>query len=225
MTNAAIYCRVSTDEQRKKNLSLDAQEAKCRQYAEDMGYDVVFTGIEGKSGKDTDRLELQRILSLVNKKTIQNILTVKLCRLSRDVEDSCRMGKSFAKKGVVLHLVTEGGPVDLSDPSQEMLFVMRSAMGQFERKRISMNTKFALARKREKGERISLKAPYGYKFVDNKVIVNPAEQHVIARIRHLNAEGYSERKLIAQLEIEGIFNRQGNKFTRPAVRNILTKAA
>ena len=225
METAAIYTRVSTDEQKKHGISLDAQVSKCVQYAATLGLEVIYTGVEGLSGKDTDRPELQTILGMVSKKSVNHILVVKLDRLSRETEDAIRLAKSFAKKGVTLHLVTEGGPVDLTDASQEMMFTMRAAFGTFERKRIAMNTRFALARKRDLGERISRQAPYGYRFEDGKVVVCPDEQVVIVKIRQLMAEGYSERKVIAALASEGLFNREGNPFTRGTIRTVMAKAA
>lgn len=219
--NAAIYSRVSTDEQRKHGISLEAQVSRCMQYAASMNLTVAHVGVEAESAKDTDRPELQAILSLVAKKKVQHVLVVKLDRLSRETEDAIRLGKMLSKKGVTLHLVTEGGPVDLTDASQEMLFVMRAAMGTFERKRISMNTKFALARKREKGERLGGHAPYGYSYVDGKIAVNDAEQSIIGYIHTLKAEGLSIRKTIARLASEGILSRSGKPFVFRAVHTIL----
>lgn len=225
MNTAAIYTRVSTDEQKKHGISLEAQVARCEQYADAMGYEVIHTAIEAQSAKDSDRPELQSILTMASKKQIQHIIVVKLDRLSRDVEDSARIGKMLAKKGVGLHLVSEGGLVDLSDPSQEMLFHMRSSMALFERKRISLNTKFALDRKRQKNERVSGQAPFGFMFQEGQVVESPTEQSIISRVHQLHSEGYSERKLIAQLTREGIFNRNGNPFTRGVIRSILAQAA
>lgn len=221
MNAAAIYSRVSTDEQKKHGISLEAQVSRCVQYAASMSLTVSHVGIEAQSAKDTDRPELQTILSMVAKKKIKHILIVKLDRLSRDTTDALLIAKKLSKKGVSLHLVTEGGQVDFSDPSQEMLFTMRAAMGQFERKRISMNTKFALARKRERGERLGGHAPYGYSYVDGKIVVNDAEQSIIGYIHTLKAEGLSIRKTISRLASEGIFSRSGKPFVFRAIHTIL----
>lgn len=129
---AAIYARVSTDDQKKHGISLDDQVATCALYAEVMDYDVVYTGIEGLSDKDTDKPELQHILSLVNKKAINHVLMIKLDRLSRDTEDSLRIGKMVTKKSVGLHLVMEGGFQDLNDPAVEAMFIMRAELGTVE---------------------------------------------------------------------------------------------
>ena len=98
-------------------------------------------------------------------------------------------------------------------------------MGRFERRRISLNTKFALARKRDTGQRVSRHAPYGYMFEGGAVVMCDEEQAVIIKIKQLVAEGYSERKLIARLTSEGVFNREGNAFTRGTIRTIMLKAA
>lgn len=221
MSTTAIYSRVSTDEQRKHGISLEAQVSRCQQYAAAMNLCVVYTGIEAQSAKDTERRELQIILEMVGKKKIKHLLIVKLDRLSRDTTDALLIAKALSKKGVSLHLVTEGGLINFSDPSQEMLFTMRAAMGQFERKRISLNTRFALARKKERGERVGGHAPFGFDYKDNKLVVNQSEQSVIARIHTLNAEGVSIRKIIGKLASEGIFNRSGKPFTFRAVHSIL----
>jgi site-specific DNA recombinase len=226
MNTAAIYTRVSTDEQKQHGVSLDAQVAKCAQYAKSSGLEVVYTGVEGESAKDTDRPELQTILKMVAQKKISHVILVKLDRLSRDVEDGCRIGKMLAKKGATLHLVAEGGRVDLSDPSQEMMFHMRISLGRFERRRIAMNTKMAMAHKRDKNERISGQAPYGYKFENNMVVEDETEQSVIQRVHTLHNSGMSIRKIIARLASEGVYNRSGNEFTVRAIHNIiLAKAA
>ena len=226
MEKAAIYARVSTDEQKKHGISLDAQVARCQQYARDMKYEIVYTGAEGLSGKDTEnRPELQIILNMVIKKAVNHVVVVKLDRLSRENEDNIRMGKMFAQKGAILHLAAEGGPVDLTDPSQELLFNMRSALGQFERKRIAMNTKFALSRKRDLGQRISRHAPYGYKFKGDQLVVNKHEQRIVSRIQELNSNGYSLRSIAQTLYEEGLFNRCNQKMAATQIWRVLKKAA
>lgn len=221
---AVIYSRVSTDEQKKHGISLEAQVSRCEQYADSLDLLVIHTGVEGQSGKDTDRPELQSILSLANRKQFQHLLIVKLDRLSRETEDALRVAKALSKKGIKIHLVTEGGEVDFSDPSAEMMFTMRAGFATYERKRIAMNTKFALARKKEKNERVSGEAPYGYRFQDGKVVEDSNEQYVINRVKDLQAQGYSQRKIIAQLTTEGITNRKGNVFQLRSIQLILKAA-
>lgn len=225
MNTAAIYCRVSTQEQKRNGISLEAQVARCQQYAESMGFNVVHVGIEAQSAKDTDRQELQSILGMVAKKQIQHFIAIKLDRLTRETIDALQIGKTLQKKGCMLHFTNEYGQVDLNDPMQEFIYTQGASIAKLERRRIAMNTKFALDRKRQKNERISGQAPFGFMFHEGQVVENPAEQAIISRVHQLHSEGYSERKLIAQLTREGIANRNGNPLTRGVVRSILAQAA
>ena len=223
METAAIYARVSTDEQFKHGISIDAQVARCRQYTDMLGLASVEIACEGQSAKNTDRPLLQDIIRKIAKKQIHHLIVVKLDRLSRETEDAIRLAKSFARKGCKLHLISEGGPVDLNDPSAEMMFTMRAGFATYERKRIGLNTKFALNRKRQLGERISGKSPYGFKFDDGKIVEDHDESKIITKIISLNNEGYSIRKLIAKLSSQGFYNREGKPFTVPAIWKIINK--
>ena len=52
---AAVYIRVSTEEQVKQGVSLSAQEEALKNYASALGYDVFeIYRDEGKSGKSSE---------------------------------------------------------------------------------------------------------------------------------------------------------------------------
>lgn len=214
---------MSTSQQEKFGYSLEAQVHRFKQYASMLNLSVTDIAVEAESAKDTRRPQLQMILNKVHKKQIDHFVTLKLCRLSRETVDAITLAKTFAKKGCKLHLVSEGGVVDLTDPMQEMVFTIKAATGRLERRRISLNTKFGLDRKRDLGQRISGQAPYGHKFVDGKVVIDDHEQKIIRRVHQLHSEGYSQRNIIKQLTAEHIRNREGHTFTRPTISSILTK--
>ncbi|WP_088907624.1 recombinase family protein [Brevibacillus formosus] len=59
---AAIYIRVSTEEQSKEGCSLEAQEEELREYAATKGYTVFDVYCDGGySGKDFNRPAIQRL--------------------------------------------------------------------------------------------------------------------------------------------------------------------
>ena len=226
MQKAAIYARVSTEDQAQNGISLDAQVNRCMEYVTNLNYQLVDTAIDaGLSAKSTDRAGLQRILSLVDKKKIQHVVTLKLDRLSRRTVDALNLVETFTKKKVKLHLVTENGSVDSDNSDDEFMLTLKAGVAQLERKKIAERTKFALARKKELGQRVSLYAPYGYGFVDGKVVSCPEEQSVIARIHGLHSQGYTIRGIIAQLTDEGIFNRKNQPFAIPSIFRILKGSA
>ena len=51
---AIIYARVSTEEQKRKGYSIEAQIEACRAYAKAKGWDVVLEFKEAKSGKSAE---------------------------------------------------------------------------------------------------------------------------------------------------------------------------
>jgi DNA invertase Pin-like site-specific DNA recombinase len=45
ITNAVIYCRVSSKAQTKRGDGLNSQETRCKQYAQYKGYDVLKSSL------------------------------------------------------------------------------------------------------------------------------------------------------------------------------------
>jgi site-specific DNA recombinase len=224
MERAAIYARVSTEDQAQHGISLDAQVNRCVEYVSALNYELIDTAIDaGISGKSTDRPGLQRILSLVNNKKIQHIITLKLDRLSRKTLDALSLMDLLTKKKVQLHLVAENGSVNSDNADDEFMLTLKAGFAQLERKKIGERTKFALDRKRQLGERISLNAPYGQMFIDSKVVDNPEEQRTIDRIHKLHIQGRSVRGIALELTRRKIFNRQNRPFGIPSIHRILKK--
>ena len=104
MTGAVLYVRVSTEEQ-VSNLSLDVQEAACRELCGREGWPVlaVFRE-EGASAKTIDRPELQRLLAYVGKnaKRVDHVVLYRVDRLSRNREDYFVVRHALRRHGVRL---------------------------------------------------------------------------------------------------------------------------
>jgi site-specific DNA recombinase len=225
MDRAVVYARVSTEDQAQNGVSLDAQVTRCLEYVSSQNYELADTVIDaGISGKTTDRPGLQRILSLVNKKKIQHVVTLKLDRLSRRTIDALNLVETLTKKNVKLHLVTENGSVNSDNADDEFMLTLKAGFAQLERKKIAERTKFALDRKRQLGERISLNAPYGQRFENGKVVDKPEEQKVIMKVHDFHSEGHSLRSISKKLASRKIFNRNNEPFAVTSVQRILKKS-
>jgi len=60
----AIYCRVSSDEQKNEGVSLGAQEERCRAFAFAKDWQVVQVYVDaGASGKSLQRPAMQRLIA------------------------------------------------------------------------------------------------------------------------------------------------------------------
>ena len=91
---AAIYCRVSTQDQQDQGTSLDSQREACLKKAEELGYQVpenlMFT--ETYSGLSLDRPELTKLRDIANDDPMAAIIAYTPDRLCRNGEDILTIG-------------------------------------------------------------------------------------------------------------------------------------
>jgi site-specific DNA recombinase len=224
---AVIYARVSTDKQAEHGISLDMQIARCLEYVEAQGFDLLDTVIDaGLSAKTIEhRPGLTRILDMVNRKSIDHVVCFKLDRSFRNTIEGLQTVAFMARKGVSLHVVDEQATVKADSADEEFMLTLKMGLAQRERKLVAERTKAALARKREKGEFCGGEPPYGYRSVEGNLIPDTEEQRVIRKIRSLRNQGYSLRRIVTCLENDGHMNRRGKLFTKTAVERILHREA
>ena len=101
---------------------------------------------------------------------------------------------------------------------------IRAGLNQRERKLIGLRTRQALARKRERGERIGGRPRYGWQVVNGEFVPEPNEQEAILRMKALRAKGFTTREIVRALEEEGFRTRRGTCFTQTQVCRILKAA-
>lgn len=225
MKRAVGYTRVSTDEQARNGDSLGVQKRKIRQYCE--LHELQLVGIErdeGLSGKSIKgRPGIVAVLDLVKAQKVDAVIVFKLDRLARNTREALEISELLTKKKVDLHSISER--LDTSTASGMLFFTLVSAMATWERDTISERTRVVMAGKREQGERISFKAPFGFTFDRDKVVPDPKEQSIVNRVRTLSNAGLSIRKIIRTLAEEQVFNREGNPFGVAEIHKLCKKTA
>ena len=227
MVSVVGYVRVSTDEQAKEGISIEAQEKSIRAYCEMRGLTLVELVLDAgvSAGKALDTREGGRkVLSLIRTQKVTGIVAYKLDRLFRDCADCLLVTREWDRRGTALHLIDLGGQtLDTSTPMGRFFMTVMAGAAELERNQISERTKGAMALKRRKGERISHRIPYGKSLSqDRKSLVdNPAEMEVIRIIRALRSEGLSQRRIVAELAARGLVSRAGKSFQKTQVARIL----
>lgn len=113
--SALTYTRVSSDDQAREGVSLDAQLAECRRYAARCGW---LLGIEFQdvlSGKRDDRPAYQALLAEVRRLRAEGrqvvVVVLRLDRLGRRLLERVRCREELQALGVPVHSVREGGEV------------------------------------------------------------------------------------------------------------------
>ncbi len=146
MNQYAIYRRVSTKEQGRSGLGLDAQERDIQLFLEgfsEVPYEVLATFTDVLSGTDSDRPELAAALDLC-RKSGATLLVSKLDRLSRKVSAIAAL---MEDKRVSFRVAQ----MPYADNSQLHIY---AALAEQERQFISARTKAALAEAKARGTRL-----------------------------------------------------------------------
>ncbi len=112
---AAVYCRVSTEDQEKEGTSLRSQTEACLKFAQDKGYEVPeeFIIAETYSSLSLDRPRLNELRQWVRGKQVDAIIAYSLDRLSRDPVHCIILQDELQRAEVELILITE--TLDSSD--------------------------------------------------------------------------------------------------------------
>lgn len=210
--NVIGYARVSTEEQSKEGVSLEAQAAKLRAYCELYGLTLIETIIDpGFSAKSLKRPGLQAALAILKAKKADGLVIVKLDRLSRSVKDwNILIDLYFGEKaGKTLCSVND--QIDTRSAGGRLVLNVLMSVAQWEREATGERTSDALQHKISKGECVG-KLPFGFDLANDGVtlIPNQTEQQVIADIRRLRAEGHSLRAIADELTRRGVMTKEGN---------------
>jgi DNA invertase Pin-like site-specific DNA recombinase len=220
---AVAYYRVSTADQGRSGLGLDAQRFAVESLCASRGWEIIappYTEIE--SGKRADRPELIKALHRA-KVTGAVLVVAKLDRLSRNVAFLATLQDSGARFVAA----------DMPEANELTVHIM-AAVAQAERKAISQRTKEALQAAKARGQRLgnpngaaSLRRAAQGNFAGVVAIKAHARERaaqfsdVIAELR-ANGAGSPER-LAAALNDGGFVTARGGRWHPSTVRNLLAR--
>ena len=147
MKPIVAYVRVSTSQQGRSGLGIEAQREALRRFAESEGFEIVAEQIEVETGKGSDALDRRPELAaaLVRARALRcPIAVAKLDRLSRDVH--------FIS-GLMVHRV-QFLVAELGSDVDPFVLHLYAALAEKERALISGRTKSALAAAKAKGVKL-----------------------------------------------------------------------
>ena len=225
------YVRVSTGAQAEEGVSLSAQKAKIRQWADLNDYEVLSihedAGLSGAKMAQRPGLHEAITHACMNKGAL---VIYSLSRLARSTRDTLSISEQLSKAGAELVSISE--KIDTTSASGKMVFRLLAVLAEFERDQVSERTKLALQHKRSEGKRISRYAPYGFDLSPDhsELLHNPREAAVITQIAKHGANGRSAGWIAKRLTEKGIPTKQGRtvwsaKVVRTILRRIEEEAA
>ena len=218
------YYRVSTREQGRSGLGLDAQRGAIARFAEAEGFEVAAEFTEVETGKGADALDRRPQLAAALAAARRNgkacpIAVAKLDRLSRDVH--------FIS-GLMAHK-TPFLVADLGPDVEPFLLHLYAALAEKERVVISQRTKAALTAAKARGQVLGNPRLADARAVAHAALKAEADAHaaiVAPAIREAQVAGAkSLRQIAAALNGRGIATARGGKWEAATVRNILRRLA
>jgi site-specific DNA recombinase len=165
MKSAAIYARVSSDQQ-KEEKTIASQTAALVEFARSEGYGVPDEWIfqdEGYSGANLVRPGLERVRDLAAEGQIQALLVLSPDRLSRKYAYQVLLIEELARQGVQVVFIKSP---QSDSPEDQLLLQFQGMIAEYERAQILERSRRGKLHRARQGEVSVLGgAPYGYRYV------------------------------------------------------------
>src|SRR5512143_864673 len=159
MKLAAIYSRVSTDEQ-AKGYSLQTQIDACQAYAKEHRYTVVETFTDDYTGAALDRPALNQLRDYMAHNPLEVVIVYDLDRLARKSAYQVLIEEEFKRAGTVIEFVM--AQYDDTDEGR-LQKQIRSDIAEYEKAKIMERSKRGKRGKAQGGfVLVGCRPPYGY---------------------------------------------------------------
>lgn len=222
---AALYVRVSTDEQAAEGYSLDAQKAILMDYCivEDWEVAGIYED-DGYSGRSANRPAYKRMMSEMDKWDV--ILVIKMDRIHRNSRNFMNMMDELNRNGK--SFVSSSEALDTNNALGRFVVDMIQRLAQLESEQIGERTYVGMREKAEslgtsesRKRTMGFTPPFGYRLEGGKLVSDPDELDVVRGIFSSYDSGMTMDAICYDLNRSGTLTRRGNPWNKYNLRNIL----
>lgn len=216
---AALYTRVSTEDQAKEGFSLDAQLDKLRAYCTARDWKIVGEYVDdGYSGRNTRRPAYKKLLDDIHKWDM--LLVIKMDRIHRNSKNFMLMMENLKKENKEFVSMTES--LDTSTAMGRFVMDIIQRIAQLESEQIGERVYDGMAQKaRTNGGSLGFNIPYGYNYENNELIVDKKEATIVKDIFNLYVDGLSMNKIAEHLNEKNIPTKQNRTWRAQTISKIL----
>ena len=198
-SKVAIYSRVSTEEQAKEGLSVEAQIDKCKSFCQARDWEIFRIYKDaGFSAGSLNRPALELLLRDAQEKKFDIILVYKIDRFSRKLKDLIMVLEDLKKRNINFTSVTE--QIDTTSAMGEAFFQIIGVFAQLERGMVKERVELAFDRKIQLGE-VLYRAPFGYVYQNKKLVPDPENSGKLKEIFEMWGEGINYKEISKKLNI------------------------
>lgn len=219
----AAYARVSSDSADQLNSYLAQVDYYTRFISSREDWELVDVyADEGLTGMETKkRDDFNRMIADCRDGKIDRILVKSVSRFARNQEDYIYYMRELLRLGVTISFEKEN--LDTGKMNSEQVADIYGAFAQIETTGHSANMRISNRIRMEKGIFVPAKAPYGYRLIQNNLVIVPEEAEVVRRIYQMFLSGQGIFDIANELNQEGVQHTNGTgKWYQYAINYILT---
>lgn len=206
---AALYARVSTDEQALEGYSLDAQMKYMEDFCEVQGLQIAGRYVDdGYSGTNIHRKAYQRMFSSAERKNWDVLVVLKMDRIHRNSKNFMLMMEDLSKHGQ--EFISTQDRINTSTAVGRFVMDMIQRIAQLESEQIGERTYMGMREKAQTGQGLlGFTPPYGYRIDDGRLVVDTEEFAVITDIFGMYMSGEPMEAIADKLNFGGKGTRKG----------------
>ena len=218
----AAYARVSMESERLQH-SLSAQVSFYSDLIQKHpGWE--YAGVYADNGisgtKTTSREEFMRMLADCEAGKIDIILTKSISRFARNTVDLLETVRHLKDLGISVQFEKER--IDSMSEDGELMLTLLASFAQEESRSISENVKWGTIQRFKEGIPNGQFTIFGYKWVDDKLVIIPEEAEIVRFMYSEYLKGASRIEIGRALMERGIYTRKGCPWVDSNVKVILT---
>ncbi len=215
---AAIYLRVSSEEQAREGSSIEAQKSLLERKCIEWNYTIHKTyNDEGYSAKNTKRPALQQLMKDAGSSLFDVVVYWRLDRLTRSSKDFHKLVEQLNLSNVGIKSATEN--IDTTTAIGRFQLELSVSLAQLERETISERVTFVMQEGVRQGKWHGGPVPFGYTWDGNMHIIQE-EAETLHLLRNLYMQGNGFFTIAKNLNSLGKL-RKGFKWTSQSVWYVL----
>jgi DNA invertase Pin-like site-specific DNA recombinase len=214
-----IYTRVSTEGQRVEGTSLETQYEEGVKRAEQYG--LLYRhwdegGVSSNHEEISERPKLNALFHSIKSGEIKHLFVYDQSRLSRNDLVASVFRYECRRNGVTIY--TKDGKYNLSNPSDNLLTQLMNAVAEFDNSVRSDKVRRGRIKKSKLGFWQGAVPPFGYKLIDQRLVLNPDEAKWVKEVFEYRANGMKVTEIARYLNAHHVKPRFRNNWSHSSIR-------